>query len=127
MGAGQGIIAPFTGTRPEKRTLMIERTLRSGQSVFYDGNVVILGDINPGGEVIATGDVIVIGALRGTVHAGAGGDEEALVVAFRLEPTQLRIANHISRPPDGMTPSRQPEVARIKNGVVVIEALGAKL
>ncbi|MGQ9511862.1 septum site-determining protein MinC [Thermodesulfitimonas sp.] len=106
----------------EKQTILILRTLRSGQSIFYPGNVVIIGDVNPGAQVTATGDVIVVGALRGMVHAGAGGDEGAMVVAFRLEPTQLRIANHISRPPEGMTPARQPEVARIKNGVVTIEA-----
>lgn len=106
----------------EKQTILISRTLRSGQSVFYPGNVVIIGDVNPGAQVTATGDVIVVGALRGMVHAGAGGDESAMVVAFRLEPTQLRIANHISRPPEGMTPAKQPEVARVKNGVVTIEA-----
>ncbi|RDV82929.1 septum site-determining protein MinC [Ammonifex thiophilus] len=127
MGAGQGAMVQIPGVRPERKTILIERTLRSGQSLFYDGNVVILGDVNPGAEVTATGDVIVIGTLRGTVHAGAGGDEGALVVAFRLEPTQLRIANHVSRPPEGMTPSGQPEVARIKDGMVIIEALGFRL
>uniref|UniRef100_A0A7C1F358 Septum formation inhibitor MinC C-terminal domain-containing protein n=1 Tax=Ammonifex degensii TaxID=42838 RepID=A0A7C1F358_9THEO len=106
----------------EKQTILIPRTLRSGQSVFYPGNVVVIGDVNPGAQVTATGDVIVVGALRGMVHAGAGGDEGAMVVAFRLEPTQLRIANHISRPPEGMPPAKQPEVARVKNGVVTIEA-----
>lgn len=106
----------------ENQTVLIQRTLRSGQSIFYPGNVVVLGDVNPGAQVTATGDVIVVGALRGMVHAGAGGNEAAVVVAFRLEPTQLRIAKHVSRPPAGMVPAGQPEVARIRDGVITIEA-----
>ncbi|HHW44669.1 MAG TPA: septum site-determining protein MinC [Desulfotomaculum sp.] len=107
----------------DDNTVLIQRTLRSGQRVHYDGNIVILGDVNPGAEVVASGNIIVMGAVRGVVHAGAGGDEEAMVLAFRLEPTQLRIAGHITRPPDGQNPEPdQPEVARIKNGVVTIEA-----
>lgn len=107
----------------DENTIMVQRTLRSGQSVFYDGNVVILGDVNPGAEVIATGDVIVMGSLRGVVHAGAGGDVQAVVVAFKLLPTQLRIANHITRAPDDaeVTPSLSAEIASLKNGVVTIE------
>ncbi len=109
-------------TREELPTVMIERTLRSGQSVHYDGNVVILGDVNPGAQITATGDVVVMGVLRGTVHAGASGDEEASVIAFRLQPTQLRIAGFISRSPDEDSSSpQQPEIARVKDGIVTIE------
>lgn len=104
-------------------TILVQRTLRSGQSFYFDGNVVILGDVNPGAEVVAKGDIIIMGALRGVVHAGAEGNERAKVIAFRLQPTQLRIANHITRAPDGESDGpHQPEVACIKNGVVVIEA-----
>lgn len=107
----------------ERKTILIQRTLRSGQYISYNGNVVILGDVNPGAHVAATGDVIVMGVLRGTVHAGASGDEEAVVIGFRLRPTQLRIAGHIARPPDqDATNPDQPEIARVKDGVVVIEA-----
>lgn len=103
-------------------TVLVRRTLRSGQSVHYDGNVVILGDVNPGAEVIATGNIIVMGSLRGVAHAGACGDTDAVVTAFRLSPTQLRIADQITRAPDGNNPEPQlPETASIKNGVVVIE------
>lgn len=106
----------------DENTILIKRTLRSGQKIHYQGNVVVLGDVNPGAEVVATGNVIVMGQLRGVVHAGAGGDEKAMVMSFRLAPTQLRIANHITRPPDDDSPeSNQPEIARIKNGVVTIE------
>ncbi len=107
----------------DENTILIQRTLRSGQSISHDGSIVVLGDINPGAEVSATGNIIVMGALRGVVHAGAGGDEDAVVLAFRLQPTQLRIANHITRPPDNETlDANHPEMARIKDGIVTIEA-----
>lgn len=106
----------------DENTILIERTIRSGQTISYNGNIVILGDVNPGAEVIAAGDVVVMGVLRGVVHAGASGEGDAVVVAFRLYPTQLRIANHITRAPDGEEElSQWPEVARIKDGVVTIE------
>lgn len=121
-GFGQGLPVDQEDLVDEN-TILVQRTLRSGQSVRHDGNVVVLGDVNPGAEVTATGNVIVMGALRGVVHAGAGGDENAVVMAFRLQPTQLRIANHITRPPDNETLDvDQPEVARIRDGVVTIEA-----
>lgn len=110
-------------TGEAERTLLIRRTLRSGQSVTFDGNVVVLGDVNPGAEVICTGDILVLGALRGVAHAGAEGNEDAVVVAFRLEPTQLRIAGHISRSPDGDAPRPEgPELARVKDRMIQVEA-----
>ncbi len=106
----------------EENTILIKRTLRSGQRLHYDGNVVVLGDVNPGAEIVAVGNIIVMGQLRGVVHAGASGNENALVMSFRLAPTQLRIANHITRAPDGDSmQSDCPEIATIKNGVVTIE------
>jgi len=105
-------------------TKLVCRHLRSGQKFITGGNMVILGDINPGAEVIAGGNILVIGALKGMVHAGAFGDENAVVAAFRLNPTQLRIANHITRPPDGeVIVVNNPELARIKAGKVIIEKL----
>ena len=107
----------------DENTILIQRTLRSGQSVSHDGNIVLLGDVNPGAELVATGNIIVLGALRGVVHAGANGDERAIVIAFKLLPTQLRIADHITRAPDNeQVNSKQPEIASIKGGVVTIEA-----
>jgi septum site-determining protein MinC len=105
-------------------TALIYRHLRSGQKFFTRGNVVILGDINPGAEVIAGGNILVMGALKGMAHAGALGDETSVVAAFRLSPIQLRIANHITRPPDGeKIVVNNPELARIRAGKVVIEKL----
>lgn len=107
----------------EQQTVVVQRTLRSGQSVRFNGNVVILGDVNPGAEVTAAGNVVVMGVLRGMVHAGATGDQNAVVVAFRLQPTQLRIADYIARSPDGeFGGPERPEIARVKDGTVTIEA-----
>lgn len=107
----------------DENTILVQRTLRSGQTISYHGNVVVLGDVNPGAEISATGNVIVMGALRGVVHAGMGGDENAIVMAFKLQPTQLRISDHITRPPDNEAiDTAHPEMARIKDGVVTIEA-----
>ena len=103
-------------------TLLLRRTVRSGQRIAYDGNVVVLGDVNPGAELVASGDVLVLGALRGVVHAGARGNERAVVLAIRLQPTQLRIANVIGRAPDdGANGASGPEIARIKDGEIVID------
>jgi septum site-determining protein MinC len=73
-----------------------------------------MGDVNPGAEIVCSGDILVLGALRGVAHAGAEGKTDAIVFAFRLEPTQLRIAHLISRAPDEKLPQPQgPEVARV--------------
>jgi septum site-determining protein MinC len=103
--------------------LLVHRTLRSGQTVFHAGHVVIIGDVNPGAEVVAGGDIVVWGSLRGTVHAGADGDEERCVCALDLSPTQLRIGKHIARPPEDRRRRRtaQPERAFISNGQLVAE------
>lgn len=107
----------------EAPTLLHKRTLRSGQRIDFDGNVVILGDVNPGAVVTCSGDIIVMGTLRGTAHAGAQGDARAVVVAFRLEPTQLRIAHLITRAPDDEVQHPiGPEVALVKDDFIQIEA-----
>lgn len=113
----------ITGEVLKEDTALVARTLRSGQKVRSAGNVLVLGDVNPGAEIIAAGCVVVMGTLRGVVHAGAEGDETATVTALSLLPTQIRIASCITRPPDGQpTPDvYRPEVARLKNGEVVIE------
>lgn len=100
------------------------RHLRSGQRFKTESSVVILGDVNPGAEVIAGGHILVMGSLRGLAHAGFYGEESAIVAAYRLRPTQLRIAQHITRPPDDEDLTVDtPELARIRGGKVVIEKL----
>ncbi|MEG6585728.1 septum site-determining protein MinC [Dendrosporobacter sp. 1207_IL3150] len=102
------------------QTLVITRTLRGGQEVSHKGSVIIMGDVNPGAKVIAGGDVVVHGACRGIVHAGAFGDINALITADRLLASQIRIANLISRAPDNLDKPERIETARIKDGIIVI-------
>ena len=77
----------------EEPTLYLRKTLRGGQKVVFAGNVVLIGDLNPGAQIEADGDIIVMGQLRGTVHAGAEGDDSATVITSSLRATQLRIAD----------------------------------
>ncbi|NLC69587.1 MAG: septum site-determining protein MinC [Clostridiaceae bacterium] len=106
-------------------TRFYKGTVRSGQLISFNGNVVILGDVNPGAEIQAAGNIIVLGYLRGIVHAGMDGNKEAVVVALNLQPVQLRIANIITRPPDGTENKGAivPEIAYIKDDQVYIERL----
>lgn len=106
----------------EGMTKFFNTTIRSGQVIEYDGNIAIVGDVNPGALIKAKGNVIILGSLKGVAHAGTDGNSKAIVAAYDLRPTQLRIASIISRKPDGnMVASGVPEVARIYNGEVIIE------
>ncbi len=105
--------------------VFVQRTLRSGFKVEYAGHVVVLGDVNPGAEIVAGGSVIVWGKLRGVVHAGAEGNDQAVVCALDLIPTQLRIAGLIAIPPRRKG-KPVPEIARITDGQVVAEAWDQK-
>jgi len=100
--------------------IFVQRTLRSGFKVSHRGHIVVIGDVNPGAEIIAGGSVVVWGRLRGLVHAGAEGDESAVVCALDLEPTQLRIAGLVAVPPQKRS-KVEPELARISNGQVTAE------
>lgn len=96
--------------------VLIKRTLRNGRTVRSSGHVVVIGDVNYGAQIIAVGDIIVWGKLRGVVHAGAKGDESAVVCALDLAPTQLRIASLISVPPQEHRKNPRPEMAHISGG-----------
>ena len=100
---------------PEGAAKWVKGPLRSGGKVAYDGNVVVMGDVNSGAEIVAGGSIIVWGRLRGVVHAGAQGDQSAVVCALELAPTQLRIAGEIAVSPKKQGKS-QPEVARLEEG-----------
>jgi septum site-determining protein MinC len=108
--------------RDSDDTLFLRRTIRSGQAIQHASNVIILGDVNPGAEIVASGDIIVWGVLRGMVHAGYPNNENAIVCSLVLAPVQLRIAHLLSRPPDGYQVQARPEFATIKNGQIVVEA-----
>lgn len=105
----------------ELKTLVVSKTIRSGQEVVHNGSVVIIGDVNPGAEVIAGGDIIIKGTCRGVVHAGAYGNSNATITANRLLASQIRIAGLIARAPDHLDQPAGKEIASIKDGNVMIE------
>jgi len=107
--------------RESEDTLFLRRTVRSGQAIHHHSNVVVLGDVNPGAEIIAGGDIIVWGVLRGMVHAGYPDNKHALVCSLQLSPVQLRIAHLLSRPPEGFEAQQLPEVASIRQEQIVVE------
>jgi septum site-determining protein MinC len=108
-------------SRESEDTLFLRKTVRSGQAIHHPSNVVVLGDVNPGAEIIAGGDIIVWGVLRGMVHAGYPNNEHALVCSLQLAPVQLRIAHLLSRPPEGFEAQPRPEIAAIRQGQIVVE------
>lgn len=103
-------------------TLYLQQTLRSGQTMSYDGNIVLIGDAHPGSEIIAKGDITIWGVLGGIAHAGARGNNWAKIRALKMNAIQLRISGYYARRPDSMNiPFIQrsneftPEEARIDN------------
>ena len=97
----------------EETALFLNRTLRSGTRIEFAGHVVVMGDVNPGAEIVAEGNVVVWGRLRGMVHAGAKGNRDAVICALDFSPTQLRIAEEaslVSQPR-----AQKPQVVRINS------------
>lgn len=113
-------LKPLDTVMAGEAAVMIHRTMRSGFKVAYQGHVVVLGDVNPGAEIVASGCVVVWGRLRGTVHAGAEGDESAVICALDLSPMQLRIASKVATSPQENT-KPQPEIASIAEGQIIAE------
>lgn len=112
-------VAPAPALNDTDAGLFISRTLRSGQVLRHHGHVTLVGDVNPGAEVVAAGSIVIWGRLRGTAHAGALGDTTAVICALELAPTLLRIADALARPP-GSRPSG-PEIARITAQGIEVE------
>ncbi len=110
---------PAAPPAPHGEAIVTQGTLRSGQSIRHPGHVIVIGDVNPGAEIVAGGHVVVWGKLRGTVHAGAMGDDEAMICALDLSPMQLRIAGHITRSPEERRRKPVPEVAAVRDGQIV--------
>ncbi len=111
-------------------TLYIQRTLRSGQSISSDGNIVVVGDVNPGSEIIAKGDITVWGILGGIAHAGSDGNSYARIRALKMNAIQLRIADIFARRPDSInipyvqkSDSYTPEEACVRRGNIIIHKI----
>lgn len=105
---------------PAGETLFIKKTIRSGQVIEHPGNFVIMGDVNPGAEVRAGGDIVIVGTLRGIAHAGLNPEyKSASISAFRFQPTQIRIKDKIeSRFDRSITRHKKPVTAILDNGKI---------
>lgn len=104
--------------------LFYPATLRSGQELERPGHIVVMGDVNPGARVVAGGDIIVAGTVRGEVFAGCGGNQQGRVVAFSLRPTALVIAGIQATLPLPEAGYEEPVVAFIAAGGIMVAPLG---
>ena len=105
----------------EGKTKFVRKTIRSGQVINYQGNIIIIGDVNPGSEIYAAGNVVVLGCLKGNVHAGVNGNDKSIIAAFKLQPKILQIANVVTRAPENDEKPDYPEVAKIKGNTIIVE------
>ena len=109
---------------PSNLTKFHRGSLRNGQKIEFDGSVVVVGDVNPGAEIKAGGNIIVLGQLKGMAHAGCKGMTEAFVTAIFMAPVQLRIADIITRfPEENKKGPKPPEYAFVQNGQIFVMAL----
>jgi len=107
---------------PKEAAVFHQGTLRSGQTLDVDTGIIILGDVNPGAKVTAKGNVVVIGSLKGYVHAGNGGSDHAFVFALNMQPTQIRISRVIARSPDRFSKEKtEPQLAFLEDNRIVID------
>ncbi len=104
-----------------QKMMIINHTIRGGQEVKVNSSVLICGNVNPGAQIIAGGSIDIRGTCRGFVHAGAFGDKTACVVADRLMPAQIRIADIIARAPDEPEKVSQAERAMIRGNRIIFE------
>ncbi|KGX93484.1 septation inhibitor protein [Pontibacillus halophilus JSM 076056 = DSM 19796] len=84
----------------DREVTPVIKVVRSGQVMEVEGDLLLVGDVNRGGRVVATGNIYVMGNLRGIAHAGVNGNRSAIIAASYMKPSQLRIADYISRAPD---------------------------
>lgn len=122
----QPILNPKTSMSAQTlaEPLYLETTIRSGVEIRHPGTVVIMGDLNPGGSVVAGGDILVWGRLRGVVHAGAAGNSQCVIMALQMEPTQIRIADYVARSPETPPAQVYPEVAYVTTeGIRIARAM----
>jgi septum site-determining protein MinC len=112
---------PSSIIRTKGETIIIAKTIRAGGLVESTGSLIILGDVNAGAELVAEDDIIVIGSLRGIAHAGATGNEQAVIWAQKILSPQLRIAGQLAQAGgDSPSEAKNAEVAHLKDGQIVI-------
>jgi septum site-determining protein MinC len=119
---------PRHGEIARNNALLVKGPLRSGQRVYAEDNLIVFGDVNPGAELIAGGDIMVMGVLRGVAHAGVPDNVAAVIAAISLKPTQLRIGHFISRSPEFQEKHDSgPEIARVDAEQIVVESFPRRL
>lgn len=112
---------PSRPTAPDNAPMIVRSTCRSGVRIVSPSDCLILGDVNPGAEIVAMGDVVVFGSLRGIAHAGSGGNRSARIWALSIEPSQIRIADLVAVPPKGGKPTpKRFEIAEIQNNLIEV-------
>jgi septum site-determining protein MinC len=120
--------SPRESELPQNNAVLVRGPLRSGQRVYADAHLVVFGDVNPGAELIAAGDIMVMGVLRGVAHAGVPDNMAAIIAAISLKPTQLRIGHFISRSPEFQEKHDSgPEIARVDAEQIVVESFPRRL
>lgn len=110
----------FTGIY-EGRTKFLRKTVRSGQSIEYSGNIVVIGDVNHGAEIRAAGNIVILGKLMGRALAGSNGNDKAIIAALYFEPEIIQIDTVISRSPEDDDKPTYPEVAKLKGKSIIVE------
>lgn len=131
--AGRADDGPSTEPRQEPGFTVVRRTIRSGTVVRASGDLLVYGDVNAGAQIEAGGDIIVLGALRGAASAGAPSNDGAVVIAFDLRPTRIRIGGHMALAPDEATGlshvarSWKPEIAWVDGTRIVFEEYRGRL
>ncbi|WML47386.1 septum site-determining protein MinC [Neobacillus sp. PS3-34] len=106
--------------------ITVARMIRSGQILEVPGDLLLIGDVNPGGTVMAGGNIFIMGALKGIAHAGCTGNDQAVIAASSMKPAQLRISDCLNRAPDHTSAeeSHEMECAYIdQNGQIVVDRL----
>jgi len=109
----------------ESDIVSVASIVRSGQVLEVPGDLLLIGDVNPGGKVVAGGNIFIMGSLKGIAHAGVNGNEKAIVTASVMKPTQLRISSLITRSPDEYPggEKREMECAYVDNSEIMIDRL----
>lgn len=112
--------------KAENEVVTVARIIRSGQVLEVPGDLLLVGDVNPGGTVMAGGNIHIMGALKGIAHAGISGNEQAVITASSMQPQQLRISEFINRAPDKVQDieKREMECAYIdENQQIIVDRL----
>jgi septum formation inhibitor MinC len=117
-------VRELSGLNRGNEALLIKTHCRSGEVIRYAGDVVVMADVNPGSEIIADGDILVFGSLRGFAHAGAGGDIQATIIAQNFETPRLQIGPYVGVDPKprkrARTNSTNPRMAYVRRRSVYV-------